>query len=231
VAGDRFSRVMAALTSAGESGLSSRRLCEAARDFLGVSGLGVMLMSRDAPQGSLCATNQVSALIEELQFMLGEGPCIDAYEGDEVVLEPNLADPSTPRWLAFSPKAIEAGARATFGFPMRVGAVRLGALDLYQDRPGPLTNDQHADALVVADVVATWVLDVQADAPAGALAEGLQSGAEFYFAVHNAAGMISVQLGVSVTEAMIRLRAYAFANERLLHDVARDVVSRRIRFG
>ena len=83
-----------------------------------------------------------------------------------------------------------------FGFPVRVGAVRLGALNLYQDRPGPLSDDQHADALVMADVVAQWVLDVQADAPPGALAAELEAGGEFYFVVHNAAGVVSVQLGV-----------------------------------
>jgi len=188
-----------------------------------------MLMSRDVPQGSLCTTNAVSELIEELQYTLGEGPCVDAYHEDRVVLEPDLADPRTPRWLAFTPKAVEAGARAVFGFPLRVGAVRLGALDLYQDQPGPLSDDQHADALVMADLVAAWVLDVQADAPLGALAEELEAEAEFYGVVHNAAGMMSVQLGVSVTEAMIRLRAYAFAHERLLRDVAHGVVARRLR--
>ena len=117
-----------------------------------------------------------------------------------------------------------------FAFPLRVGAVRLGALDLYQDRPGRLSDDQHADALVMADIVASWVLDAQADAPPGALAGELESGAELYGVVHNAAGMVSVQLGVSVTEAMIRLRAHAFAHERLLRDVAQDVVERRLRF-
>ena len=230
MAGDRRSRILAALAAAGDARRSSRRLCEVTADEIGVTGAGVMLMSRDVPQGSLCTTNAVSELIEELQFTLGEGPCVDAYHEDRVVLEPDLADPRTPRWLAFTPRAVEAGARAVFGFPLRVGAVRLGALNLYQDEPGPLSDDQHADALVMADVVAAWVLDVQADAPPGALAEELESDAEFYGVVHNAAGMVSVQLGVSVTEAMIRLRAYAFAHERLLRDVAQDVVARRLRF-
>ena len=198
-------------------------------DVIGVTGAGAMLMSRDVTQGSLCSTNAVSELIEELQYTLGEGPCVDAYHEDRVVLEPDLADPRTPRWFAFTPKAVEAGARAVFGFPLRVGAVRLGALNLYQDRPGPLSDDQHADALVMADVLAAWVLDMQAHAPPGALAEELQSDTDFYAVVHNATGVVSVQLGVSVTEAMIRLRAYAFAHERLLRDVAQDVVARRLR--
>ena len=189
-----------------------------------------MLMSGDIPQGSLCSTNQVSNLIEELQYTLGEGPCVDAYRHDQVVLEPDLADPVSPRWCAFTPPAVEAGARAVFGFPLRVGTVRLGALNLYRVRPGPLSDGQHADALVMAGVAARWVLEVQAGAPPGGLARELEVGADFRFVVHNAAGMVAVQLGVSVGEALIRLRAYAFSNDRLLGDVAQDVVDRTLRF-
>ena len=61
------------------------------------------------------------------------------------------------------------------------------------------------------------------------MAEELEIGAGFHYAVHNAAGMVSVQEGISVTEALIRLRAYAFSNDRLLADVAEDVVARRLR--
>jgi hypothetical protein len=189
-----------------------------------------MLMSGDVPRGSLCSTNDVSNLIEELQFTLGEGPCVDAYNQNRVVLESDLAHPRTPRWVAFTPHAVEAGVRAVFAFPLQAGTVRLGALDLYRDGPGPLDDDQHADALVMADVVANWVLDVQASAPPGSVAERLEQDADFHFVVHNAAGAVSIQLGVSVTEALIRLRAYAFSNDRPLRDVAEDVVARRLRF-
>jgi GAF domain-containing protein len=190
-----------------------------------------MLMSGDIPQGSLCATDQVSQLIEELQYTLGEGPCMDAYQQDQVVAEPDLADPVTRRWPTFTPPTLAAGVRAVFGFPLRTGTVRLGALNLYRNLPGPLTGDQHADALVVADVAARWVLEAQAGAPPGTVAGELEAGADFHFAVHNAAGMVSVQQGISVTEALIRLRAHAFSNDRLLADVAQDVIARRLRLG
>ena len=224
---DRLSRLLAELSTGGDAGWTSARLCEVTRDIIGVSGAGIMLMSGDVPSGSLCATNAVSNLIEELQFTLGEGPCVDAYAESQVVLEPNLTEPGSPRWLAFSRQALDAG---VFAFPLRVCPVRLGALDLYRDGPGPLSDDQHADALVLADVVANWVLDVQANAPPGSVAQELERDADFHFVVHNAVGAVSVQLGVSVTEALIRLRAYAFGNDRRLRDVAEDVVARRLRF-
>ena len=172
----------------------------------------------------------VSQLIESLQFELGEGPCVDAYNEDRPVLEPDLATPVRPRWLAFTPTAVEAGVRAIFGFPLHVGAVRLGALNLYCDASGPLTDDQHADALVMADVAARAVLAMQASAPAGRLAVELEAGSDFQYVVHQASGMVAAQLDVSVGHALTRLRAYAFGHDRPLAEIAHEVVSRRLRF-
>src|ERR1700683_1438945 len=56
------------------------------------------------PRGSLCTTNAVSHLIEDLQHTLGEGPCVDAYHQNQVVAEPDLAEPVASRWLAFTPR-------------------------------------------------------------------------------------------------------------------------------
>jgi hypothetical protein len=195
-----------------------------------MSGAGIMLMSGDLPSGSVCTTNDVSALIEELQYSLGEGPCVDAYNQKRPVLEPDLANPSESRWPAFTAPVLEAGVRAVFGFPLQVGTVRLGALNLYRDRSGPLGEDQHADALVMAGVAAQAVLAMQAGAPPGELAAELEAGGDFRYVVHQASGMVAAQLHVTVGVALIRLRAYAFANDRPLSQVAEDVVSRKLRF-
>jgi ANTAR domain len=146
------------------------------------------------------------------------------------VLEPDLASPATPRWMAFRGPALDAGARAVFGFPLHVGAVRLGALNLYSDRPVQLSADQHADALVAADVAAQAVILLQADAPPGMLAAELEASADFHYVVHQASGMISAQLDITVAQALVRLRSYAFGNDLRLADVADDVVARRLRF-
>ncbi|MDQ6724566.1 MAG: GAF domain-containing protein [Actinomycetota bacterium] len=135
-----------------------------------MTGAGIMLMTDGVPKGSVCTTGAVSAEVERLQFELGEGPCVDACHQDRPVLDPDLADPTRPRWPAFTGPAVEAGVPAIFGFPLQVGAVGIGALNLYRDLPGPLTDDQHADALVVADVAALAMLILQADAPPGTIA-------------------------------------------------------------
>jgi GAF domain-containing protein len=227
--GERRMRILARLAG-DDPGAETARLCRVSAEVTGMTGAGIMLMSGDVPSGSLCSSDDVSALIERLQDDLGEGPCVDAYRLDRPVLEPDLAEPVTPRWLAFTGPALGAGARAVFGFPLHVGAVRLGALNLHRDRPGPLDGDHHADALVMADVAAQAVLLLQANAPPGMLAAELEDGADFRYVVHQAAGMVAVQLDVGVTHALIRLRAYAFGNDRSLTDVARDVVARNLRF-
>jgi hypothetical protein len=228
VPGERLLRILG-LLSAGADESSTSRLCDLCAEVSSMSGAGIMLMSDDVPIGSLCTTNPVSTEIEDLQFTLGEGPCVDAYRHGRPVLEPDLADPETPRWLGFSPPALAAGVRAVFGFPLQVGAVRLGAMNLYRDRPGSLSDEQHADSLVLADIAAHEVLAMQSQTHSGGVAGPLDVRADFHLVVHQASGMVAAQLDVTVGEALVRLRAYAFANDRPLTEVARDVVGRRVR--
>ena len=230
MAGERLARILGLLAGYDDSAHNSARLCDVAAAATSMNGAGFMLMSGDVSRGSLCSSNAVSALLEDLQFTLGEGPCVDAYNENRPVLEPDLADPHTARWVAFTPPAVKAGVRAVFGFPIQVGVVRLGSLNLYRDRPGPLTHEQLADALVMADLAARTVIAMQSVAAPGVVAQDLEASADFRFVVHQASGMVSAQLGVSVGEALIRIRAHAFRNNRLLDDIANDVVARRLRF-
>jgi hypothetical protein len=228
VAAERLARILERLVAAGTSPSTPGPLCQVAADLVAVTGAGVMVMAGGGAQASLCSTGRVAAVIEELQYTLGEGPCIDAYQTGAVVSEPDLAVPVSPRWPAFTPKVIDMGARAIFGFPVRIGAARIGALNLYRDRAGPLSGDQHADALVMADVIARTVLTFQAHTEPGSLPA--EFGADIHAAVHQAAGMVSVQLGVSVADALVRLRAHAFAADRPLTEVAREVIARTLHF-
>lgn len=225
---DRLLRILGLLASRDGSGVP--RLCDVAAEVAAVSGAGVMLLADGRPQASLCTTDEISSLIEEAQYTLGEGPCVDAHRLGQVVSEPDLGAAGA-RWPEFSRQAFGAGARAVFGYPIRLGSARLGALNLYRDQTGPLTDDQHADALVLADVAARAILADQAEASAGGLGVGLQDDLNLWGVVHQAAGMVSVQLNVSVADALVRLRAHAFLTERFVADVARDVVERRLRFG
>ena len=203
----------------------------------GVAVTGAWLSAaRDAQAGHLMqVTDDVGRQLAGLQLTLGEGPLLDASVSGGPVLASDLADwESTSRWPAFAPAASSAGAAAVFAFPLVIGAIRAGVLGLYRDRPGPLTDFQLGDALVFADTATMLLLDAQdgaaGDAAPGAGPAGQPAGLASYRAeIDQATGMLTEQLGVSITDAFVRLRAYAYANDIQLADVARDIVARRLR--
>lgn len=212
-----------------EAGLGSgARLVSACVNVLAVTGAGIMIMVDGGHRGTLGSSDVAMGVVEELQFTLGEGPCLDSYRLGRAVLEPALADPVTPRWPRFTPLAVNAGVEAIFGFPLQIGAIRLGALDVYLDRPGELDDESLADALVMADVVTHEILELQAGAPSDALASELDTAENLRAVVHQASGMLSVQLGIPIADALIRLRAHTYAEKQRVNDVARDVVEGRL---
>ena len=116
-----------------------------------------------------------------------------------------------------------------FAFPLRLGAIRIGVLILYRDRPGDLSELQYGDGIVLADMAAAVVLELQSGARVDQLHQLLASEPPHWSEIHQATGMVSVQLGVSLQDAFTRLRAHAFAESVSLRQVAGDVVARRLR--
>jgi hypothetical protein len=164
----------------------------------------------------------------ELEITVGEGPCVDASRFSGAIEEVELASSSSSRWLAYSPAAEAAGARAVFGFPLCIGAICLGALSLYRDRPGPLTEAQASDAYLMASVAARAVLSMQAGAPRDMIGDELEREGTFDFAVHQAAGMVSVQGSMSVGDALVAVRAHAFANDCTSSALSVRIVAREL---
>jgi hypothetical protein len=228
---DRLLRVLTKLHD-GKSGtdVAPERFCEVSASIAGATGAGIMILSDSYQHGALCHSDAMSALIDELQFTLGEGPGLDAFSRTRPILEPDLIAPKTIRWTAFTQSAVAAGARAIFGFPLQVGDLRVGALNLYRIEPGGLDVDQHADTLVMAGVAARAVLAMQVDSALDVIEPKLEIQSKLRLVVHQASGMVASQLHIPVADALERLRAYAFANALSLDDTARNVMARRIRF-
>jgi ANTAR domain len=208
-------------------GTHTDRVCVACVRLVGVSGAGLVLTSDPDGAETICVTDPVTEKMEELQFALGEGPGVDAHHLRRPVREPDLGAVDGERWPAFRREALTNGIGAVFAFPLHLGVIRLGTLDLYRDRAGALDHEQLANALVLADVAIDGILDLQAQVPLGALHSRLGPGGH-RTAVHQATGVLSVRLGVSMADALARLRAYAYASQRSLYDVAADVVGDRL---
>lgn len=205
-------------------------LCAASAGVVDVDGAGVVLILRGQALGTVCTSDPVAEAVEEVQFTLGEGPCVDAFNSREPVLVPDLAGAGGVRWPGFRDGAMAEGIQAVFGFPLLVGPVCIGALNLYNQQSGALTDDQVADAVVVAHLAGRTVLSWQSVAGEGSLAWQLEHVPAYRAAVHQATGMVSVQAGAPVEDAVLLLRAYAFAENRPISSVADDVVERRLRF-
>jgi hypothetical protein len=207
------------------------RLCRRTLTPAGVDGAGVALVTRNGHRATVCATDEVAAQIEEAQFTLGEGPCVDASSARSPVLIDDLTDRThgvQDRWPGFLDHAAAAGVRAVFALPLRIGAVGFGAIDLYRLAPGPLGPGQLRAALLTADATALLLLDLATDS--AALPAHDEGRSAFRFRVHGAAGMVKVQLGTTIEQALAHLRAVAFAEGRAVDDVAVDVIEGRLRF-
>jgi hypothetical protein len=213
--------------------ISLTHVCAAAVAAVGVDGAGVTVMASPTVRETVHATDGVAAQLEELQLTLGEGPCMDAFSDGGPALAADLhAREFANRWPAFTPAAVGSGVGAVFALPLQTGAIRLGALDLYRRRSGLLTTHELADALTYAEAAGMLLLDTAAGLqPDTAELAWQHNDATVNLAVvHQATGMILVQLGVTAEAAFARLRAYAYARNRPLSDVARDVVDRALRF-
>lgn len=186
-------------------------------------------MDGNALGGVAAASDPGSRALEELQFTLGEGPCVDAYASRRPVLEADLREATAQRWLGYTPAAYARGVRAVFALPLQVGGARLGILDVYRQQPGSLTAGSLAQALTFAEVAVQTILDGQAHAADGQAAEGLEEALGYRHVVYQAQGMVLASLGGSLVDAMARLRAHAYTTDRPLTDVARDVVVGRLR--
>jgi hypothetical protein len=212
-------------------------LCQDACRRLPVSAAGIALMNRDGVMELAVGSDERAARLEDLQLTIGEGPCVDSFGSGRLVLHPDLRAPGSDRWPVYSPAALELGVQAIFSFPLRIGGIRLGVLDLYRDQAGLLDDADLALALHYADAAVMLVLYLHTEDYESAAAgrSDLSPGRlelEFHAhpEVHQATGMVSVQAGVDLTEALLLLRARAYADGRSVAAIARDVVRRVIVF-
>jgi ANTAR domain len=193
-----------------------------------VDGGGMSLVSATGMRQPIYGSDDTAQVMERLQFTIGEGPCVDASASGSPVLVPDLDDTGSggwQRWPVFLAEASKADIRAVFAFPVSIGAISLGAIDLYRRSPGPLLREELAKTLTTVDAIASTLLDVE-----GTLNSGLDVDRLSGMAVHGAAGMVMEQLGTSIEEALMRLRATAYAEGVSINELANDVIIGNSRF-
>jgi hypothetical protein len=224
---DRRARLHVML--AGRDGVADtlRGVCELCVSELAVSGARVRVLGGVAANESgalVYATDPMGLRLEDLASTSGVGPCFDAFTHRLPLLVPDLALEQS-RWPGFATEALETGVAAVFTFPLQVGGARLGVLELHREKAGALTPDQVADALLLSDEATETILDDLDGLRPMELPEMVDIQAK----VHQATGFVAVDLGVSLNEALLRIRGHAFAHRQTLANVARQIIERRLR--
>lgn len=209
--------------------MGDARLCSACVEVLEVAGAGVTVFSRN-DAGPLCASDDRADALEGIQFTLGEGPCREAYRSRAPVSVPRFTAGVAPGWSSFVELAMASGIGAVFAYPLSIAGSTVGTLTLYQETPGPLSTEQHNDSLALSEVLAETVLSLQDPMPDGVLAPELDQAITYRAEIYQAAGMVSVQLGIHASDALATIRAHAFGSGTPVEVVAADIVARRLRF-
>lgn len=202
--------------------------CDVCADFLDVSGAAITIMTGEVA-APMCASNEAAGAMEDAQLIAGEGPSHDAFRLGRSVHVPELDAATSARWPTFGEAAAERGIGAAFAYPLSTSGASVGVLSLYRFEPGGLTAEQAADATSIVQVLTEAVLSLQDEAPMGTIAPVIDEVVAYRAEIYQASGIVAVQLGIGADEALLRLRAYAFARDTALDSVASEIVNGHLR--
>jgi len=207
---------------------TGRSLCAQFVDELPITGAAVSVFGTAVPETTVCASDDLAARLDDMQYDLGEGPRWLAVRTRRPVLLPHVRTTEHPAWPVYGTALLETAVEALFVFPLIVGAIDVGVVELYSLSPGSLDRVDQARAASLADRVAWTLLDRILS-----LDDELRQGNPDLSPlsrreIHQATGMVLVQLGITPTEALMRLRAHAFAHDVSVRQVAHEVVAKTL---
>ncbi|MFD6291293.1 GAF and ANTAR domain-containing protein [Streptomyces sp. NPDC060205] len=233
----RVTEAFTSLASSSEVQRVPELLCAACVDLLPVTGASISITGSRTARALWCASDDTAARLAEAQYTLGDGPCQSALDRAAPVLAPDLTQgPDARRWPVFAHQAVELGVRAVFSLPLGAGALAIGTLDLYRDTVGALSPRDLRIALLARDAVTFAVLNLEAasdgfvSADEAGVASWVDAAEADHVEVHQAVGMVMVQIGVDPEQALDRLRAHAFSEGRTVTEVAQEILARTLRF-
>lgn len=201
------------------------RICSGLTEDLDIAGVAVSLMSAEGSHGVAAASQGWIRDVDDLQFTVGEGPCHDAFRLRRPVLTPDLHHVPGNPWPGYAESALAAGVRAAFAFPLFVGAAGFGVMDVYSAHPGSLSDAQLSTALTFAQIATETLVDGGLIRSDGELGTSLETALSYRSEIYQAQGMLMVDLGLPAADAMARLRGHAFAHDRPLGELARDIIN------
>ena len=203
-----------------------QRICRATTSSLSLAGAAVQVITGTSDPVVLGSSDSVSRRLGEIPFEVGEGPCLEAFAIARPVLVPDLLGGGQSRWPGYVSAIAGEGVGAVFALPLHVGAVRLGVLEAYGAAARSLSTLEVSVALVLAEIATACLIDTP-DGSASALLDdhGLMKAMERRVEIHQAQGMVTVDLGVGLAEALALMRAHAFSRDLPLLELARLILA------
>lgn len=206
-------------------------LCTPYLTELPITGAAISVFG-GAVQETICCSDDLARRLDELQFELGEGPRWEATSRRVPVLIPDTAENWHTRWPVFGNAVRATEVKAMFVFPLILGAIDIGVVELYRTHPGRLSGANQAAAAVLTDQT-SWTLlrRMLSREPGHDESFGGNDGTSLSRReIHQATGMVLAQANTTATDALLLLRGYAFAEGLQLKEVAAAVVDRRLDF-
>jgi hypothetical protein len=217
----------AALEALERSSHLPERYSEPFLQFLPVSGASVSTLGEVLGSETISATDGRAARLDEVQFDLGEGPCWDAMRSAAPIAETALRSTGRTRWPAFVAAVQDEAVSSMFAFPLVVGPLKLGAIDLYSVDPVSLDADDSQRASALAAIIGRHVLR---EALASSDRTEIDANPRSRRTIHQATGVVLAQLGMSPEDALLMIQGHAFAANRSMMDVATEIVEGRLAF-
>jgi transcriptional regulator with GAF, ATPase, and Fis domain len=198
-------------------------LTERCVQLLGVSATGLLLTDQRGALRFTAASTEQTRLLELFQVQVDEGPCLDCFRSGRPVSIPDLSG-AVDRWPLFSPTAMETGYAAVAALPMRLRNEIIGALNLFDTRPGAITADKQRLGQALADIATIGILQERAIRLRDTLTQQLETALHSRIVIEQAKGVIAEREGLDPGQAFERLRNVSRAHNRRLSDVARVIV-------
>ena len=208
------------------------RLCEACVDLLDVDAAAISIIFDGTNVGTFGSSGPHARKYDELQFIVGEGPCLDSVANRAPVMVADLTDPGERRWPGYGPVMIAYRIRGVYAIPVVIAGEYVGAFDFFRTDSDGLSPEQITGMMIAAELAQLPLLDMLdrdlhavADPDSNAWA---QLNAFSRTEVSQATGMLMAWLDVEAATALARLRAHAYATGRSASAVAQDILDRRL---
>lgn len=192
-------------------------------EVLDASAGGLMVASPDGELRVVASSSETMRVLELFELQSEEGPCPECFRTGEPVVNQPLSSVDD-RWPRFAPRALDAGFRSVYAFPMRLRGTTIGALNLFCAQEGGLDEADVIAAQAFADIATVAILQQRAVAEAQAVTEQLTQALNSRVVIEQAKGMVAQLTGLDMERSFERLRSHARNHNRRLGDVARSVI-------